>query len=78
MILDDPGLLEAGSLIGGVWVGADSGATFSVHDPASGDAVGSVADLGVAETRRAIEAAAVAQKPWAALTAIQRGVILRR
>ena len=64
--------------IAGEWVPADSGARFDVRDPADGAVVASVADLGAAETSRAIAAAADAQHSWAARTAKDRGSVLRR
>ena len=39
------------------WVDADSGETFAVVDPATGETVAEVPRMGAAETRRAIEAA---------------------
>ncbi len=76
--LSDPTLLRTQAYIGGEWVDADSGATFDVTDPATGDVIASVADLGVEETRRAVDVADAAQKAWAARTAKDRGAILRR
>ena len=58
--LTDPTLLVSKGYIGGAWVGADAGGTVDVLDPASGGNVGSVPDMGAAETRRAIEAAEAA------------------
>lgn len=78
MELQDPTLLRTQAYIGGEWIDADSGATFDVTDPATGDVVASVADLGVDETRRAVDLAEVAQKGWAACTAKDRGAVLRR
>ena len=78
MQLNDPSLLVTKAFIGGAWVDADSGQTFDVIDPATGDVVASVADVGAEETARAIDAAEAAQAGWAAMTAKQRGVILRR
>jgi succinate-semialdehyde dehydrogenase/glutarate-semialdehyde dehydrogenase len=76
--LQDPTLLRTQAYVGGEWIDADSGATFDVTDPATGDVVASVADLGVDETRRAVDLAEVAQKAWAARTAKDRGTVLRR
>jgi len=76
--LQDPTLLRTQAYVGGEWIDADSGATFDVTDPATGDVVASVADLGVDETRRAVDLAEVAQKAWAARTAKDRGAVLRR
>jgi len=75
--LNDPTLLIMKGFIDGSWVDADSGETFDVVDPATGDRVATVADLGAEETASAIDAAERAQGSWAALTAKQRGSILR-
>ena len=77
-LLNDPTLLTDKSYVAGEWVNADDGATFPVTNPARGDAIIEIADLGVAETRRAIDAAAVAQKSWAARTGKDRAAILRK
>ncbi len=77
-VLKDPALCRNLAHIGGVWVGADDGRVFAVVDPASGADLGAVADLGAAETRRAIEAATAAWPAWRALTAAARGAVLRR
>jgi succinate-semialdehyde dehydrogenase/glutarate-semialdehyde dehydrogenase len=76
--LSDPSLLRAQAYINGEWVDADSGATFKVYNPATHEVVAEVADVGTAETRRAIEAAAVAQQEWAARPAMERSAILRK
>ncbi|MFT7475589.1 MAG: succinate-semialdehyde dehydrogenase/glutarate-semialdehyde dehydrogenase [Verrucomicrobiales bacterium] len=75
--LNDPSLEISQAYIDGSWIDADSGNTFDVIDPVDGSIVGSVADLGVDETRRAIEAAEAAMPAWAGLTAKQRGAIMR-
>jgi succinate-semialdehyde dehydrogenase / glutarate-semialdehyde dehydrogenase len=71
-------LLKNKGLIDGQWVGADSGATFAVTDPATGATLVEVADMGAAETRRAIAAASRALPAWKAKTAKERSAILRR
>jgi len=76
--LKDPSLLITDAYIAGDWVAADSGATLNVTNPARGDVVAKVADCGVAETTRAIDAAYMAQKPWAARTGKDRAAVLRR
>ncbi len=77
-LLKDPDLLATKAYLAGEWVEADSGATFDVLNPARGDVIASVPDLGRAETARAIAAAEAAQKDWAALTGKQRAGVLRR
>ncbi|MGO9802341.1 MAG: NADP-dependent succinate-semialdehyde dehydrogenase [Steroidobacteraceae bacterium] len=78
MKLRDPDLLRTKCFIGGKWVDAASGATHAVLNPATREPIGTVPDMGAAETRRAIEAAAQAFPAWAAHTARERALILRR
>jgi succinate-semialdehyde dehydrogenase/glutarate-semialdehyde dehydrogenase len=73
----NPWLREA-VLIGGHWVGADSGATVSVTNPATGEMIGTVPNVGRAEVSRAIAAADAAFPSWAAKTAAERGTILHK
>ncbi|WP_373086464.1 NADP-dependent succinate-semialdehyde dehydrogenase [Sneathiella sp.] len=76
--LKDPDLFRMQALVAGKWCDADSGATFDVINPATGDVVGTAPDMGATETRRAIEAAKAAMPAWAAKTAKERAVILRK
>jgi succinate-semialdehyde dehydrogenase / glutarate-semialdehyde dehydrogenase len=78
MQLKDPSLLRTQAYVNGEWTSADSGNSHDVHNPATGEKLGTVPDMGAAETRRAIEAAAAAFPAWAAKTAKERGAILRR
>jgi succinate-semialdehyde dehydrogenase/glutarate-semialdehyde dehydrogenase len=71
-------LLRTSACINGEWVGADSGATVEVRNPATGEVLGTVPKMGAAETRRAIEGAARALPAWAKKTAKERAQILRR
>ena len=66
------------AFINGQWMPADSGKTFPVINPASGEILAEVADCGSAETQRAIEAAAAALPAWRAKTAHQRSRLLRQ
>ncbi len=78
MILNDTSLLKTQAYIKGEWAASESSKTFAVTDPATGETLANVADLGATETRSAIEAANAALPQWAALTATERAVILRR
>lgn len=71
-------LLREQSYIDGQWVTADDGRSFSVTNPASGEVIAHVSDLGATETRRAIDAAGRALPAWRALSAKQRSQILLR
>ncbi|UCE32507.1 MAG: NAD-dependent succinate-semialdehyde dehydrogenase [Burkholderiales bacterium] len=76
--LNDMQLLKNKGYVDGQWVGADSGRSFAVTDPASGQTICEVPDMGAAEARRAIEAAARALPAWRARTAKDRAAILRK
>jgi succinate-semialdehyde dehydrogenase/glutarate-semialdehyde dehydrogenase len=76
--LADPDLLATKAYLAGDWTDADNGATFAVTNPARGDVIAQVPDLGRAEVARAIAAAETAQKDWAARTAKDRAGVLRR
>lgn len=78
MQLKDPTLLKQQCWLNGQWVSADSGKTFDVTDPATGEVLAKVPELGAAETERAIAAAEAAQKVWAARTGKERAGVLRR
>jgi len=78
MKLKDPQLLREKAYLNGEWVGADSGASFEVTNPATGAVLARVPDMLEGEARRAIEAAAVAWPAWAAKTAKERAVVLRK
>jgi len=78
MQLKDPTLLRTQAYIQGEWVNAANHATHEVHNPATGEKVGTVPDMGAAETQRAIGAAHAAFPAWAAKTAKERGTILRK
>ena len=76
--LIDPGLLKTLAYINGEWCEADDGATFDVINPATGEVIAAVPDMGTQETRRAIEAANAAWPSWRAKTAKERAAILRK
>src|SRR6266513_2635962 len=76
--LKDPKLFREQCYIDGQWVSADAKKTLAVIDPASGQTLGTVPDMGAAETRRAIQAAERAWPAWRARTAKERAVILRK
>ena len=78
MKLQDPRLFKEQCFIDGSWVGADGGGTLPVHNPATAATLGAVPNMGTGETRRAIAAAAAALPPWAARTAKERAVLMRR
>ena len=78
MQLTDTKLFRQQGYVDGAWAGADSGKTVAVTDPATGEQLGTVPNMGADETRRAIEAANAALPGWRAKTAKERANILRK
>jgi succinate-semialdehyde dehydrogenase / glutarate-semialdehyde dehydrogenase len=74
----EPVLLRRQAYVDGKWVDADSGATFPVTNPATGDVVADVPRMGTAETRRALAAAERALPDWKHRPAKERAHVLRR
>ena len=64
--------------INGQWVPAADGSTLTVHDPATGQVIKTIADAGVADGLAALDAAVAAQDAWAATPPRVRGEVLRR
>lgn len=75
MKLNDTNLLKDQCYIDGEWTGKPA---TPVNNPANGDEIAKVPDLGTDETRRAIEAADAAFRPWRSLLAKERAAIMRR
>lgn len=69
--------MRQANLIDGQWVQADSGVTIDVTNPANNQKIGVIPRSGTMETRRAIEAAAVAFQTWKHTTPVQRSKYLR-
>jgi succinate-semialdehyde dehydrogenase / glutarate-semialdehyde dehydrogenase len=76
--LKNPKLMRSAAYVGGHWIEAIAATQIAVKNPATGETLGHVPNMGYAETLEAIEAAAVAQKAWAARTAKDRSYVLRR
>jgi succinate-semialdehyde dehydrogenase/glutarate-semialdehyde dehydrogenase len=74
--LAEPALLKTEALVGGAWIRGD--AAFPVNDPATGQELAQVPNLGAAEAEAAIAAAAAAWPAWRACTAKERGAVLMR
>src|SRR5690606_34060921 len=77
--LNDASLVTDKAPIAGEWVAAsDSGKTFSVTNPATGEVIAVLPDMSRAEAARAIDAAHAAQKAWAKKTGKERAAVLSR
>jgi succinate-semialdehyde dehydrogenase/glutarate-semialdehyde dehydrogenase len=78
MKLGQTALFRQQCYVDGTWVDAGGGATIVVSNPATGEALGSVPDVGAAGAEAAVGAAASAFGSWAAKTAGERAALLRR
>jgi len=67
-----------GLLIGGQRADAAEGASFDVHNPATGEVLARVAEGGPEDVRRAVDAAAAAYEQWGALSPVSRGRVMHR
>jgi len=76
--LNDSSLFRQAALVGGEWIEADPSNAIKVDNPATGEIIGLVPNLGANETKKAIVVAEIAQKEWAGRTAKERSGILRR
>ena len=78
MQLQDNALFKTQCYIDGTWLNADNGATVDVTNPANGEVIGTVPQMGKAEADRAVAAAQAALPAWKAKSAKERSQILRK
>ncbi|MFN4125150.1 NAD-dependent succinate-semialdehyde dehydrogenase [Pannonibacter indicus] len=77
--LKDASLVTDKAYINGSWrIASESGATFEVTNPANGEVIATLPDMGREETAQAIDAAHAAQVAWAARTGKDRAAVLRK
>ena len=74
--LQNPALFQTDAWINGQWIPGHG--RFSVTNPASGEVIAQVSNLGAAEAEGAIAAAEAALPAWRGKTAKERSIILRR
>ena len=76
LALKDPSLLKTQAYVNGRWINGEK--TFPVYNPATGELVANVTDLGPSDVAGAVDAAHAAQPAWAAKTGKERAAVLRR
>src|SRR3954454_9928611 len=76
--LNDSSLFHTTPFVAGKWISAGEHGTRPLLNPATGEHLANVPQLGVAEARAAIEAAHEALAEWRARPAKERSIILRR
>lgn len=75
----NPALQHSAGYIASDWTAqSDSGKTFDVVNPSAGYILATLPDMGVAETKRAIDATHAVQPIWTARTGKDHATILRR
>ncbi|QRV87821.1 aldehyde dehydrogenase family protein [Ceratobasidium sp. AG-Ba] len=77
-VIKDQSLIKNQAFIGGQWVDAKDGGKIKVTNPATGELLGTVPELGVEDTKKAIQHAAEAFKTWSKTTPKERHDILRK
>ncbi len=78
MQLSDSTLLRQQAYIDGQWRDAEDGQTITILNPADGQQLGTVPNMGTAETRTTILAAERAQATWSKTTAKARATLLHK
>jgi len=76
--LKDTSLFREEAFVNGKWVGAKSGKTFDVHDPASNEKIGSCPEMSKEDVITAVNHAQTAFKSFRNTTARERARMLRR
>lgn len=76
--IKDQSLIKNQAFIGGQWVDAKDGSKIKVTNPATGEVLGTVPELGLEDTKAAIQHAANAFKTWSKTTPKERHDILRK
>lgn len=77
-LLKDPSLFREEAFINGAWVKAKSENSFAVTNPATGELIANVSNLGTPETELAITSAEHAFQGWKSKTGKERANILRK
>jgi succinate-semialdehyde dehydrogenase/glutarate-semialdehyde dehydrogenase len=78
MRLSDPSLLRRHCYVNGRWIGAASDKSAPVHNPATGETLGTVPAMNAADARQAIEAAQAALPAWRSRSAWDRAALMKR
>ncbi|WLS10915.1 NAD-dependent succinate-semialdehyde dehydrogenase (plasmid) [Shinella sumterensis] len=71
-------LLRDAGYVDGKWISDSAAGTFDVLNPATGETLATLPEMGAAETKAAIDAAYRVQPAWAARPAKERSILLRK
>ena len=70
-------LIKTKAFINGQWVAAESGKTFGVSNPATGEIITSIPNMDRADVRKAIDAADAAWPAYRDMTGKERADLMR-
>src|SRR5690606_28851471 len=76
--MSSPAYPDTQLLIANEWVEAASGKTIPVRNPATGQAIGTVAHAGIADLDRALAAAQSGFEVWRNASVYERAAVMRR
>jgi len=76
--LKDESLFKTQGVIAGKWLDAKDGSVIKVTNPATNEELGTVPEMGLAETKEAIDAASKAFKTWSKTTGKERHDLLMK
>ncbi|SFT88085.1 NAD-dependent succinate-semialdehyde dehydrogenase [Pseudomonas marincola] len=71
-------LFRQQAFINGQWCDADNASTQKIYNPANGEVIGAVPNMGSSEAQHAIQTATAAWPAWRAMTAKERSNILKK
>ncbi|WP_415881690.1 NAD-dependent succinate-semialdehyde dehydrogenase [Neptuniibacter sp. QD34_54] len=76
--LSNSGLIQTKAFINGEWVASNSGAEFPIFNPANGETIAQVTNVGELEAKDAIEAAQASMQEWKVKSPAERSNVLQR
>ena len=76
--LNDKSLFKQQAYVNGQWIDAKSGKTFEVHNPATGEVIGTMPEMDASDTEAAIKAAEKALVSYRRTTGRERSKMLRK
>ena len=77
-LLKDPSLFKEAAFINGAWFKTNSGNTFAIHNPATGELIAEVSNLESSDAEQAIQAAEHAFPSWKSKTGKERATVMRK
>ena len=77
-IIEDKSLFKTYGYINGEWISSEKEKSFSIHNPSDGKIIATMPEMGIDDTKYAIESANQAFQTWSKKTPKERCIILRK